>query len=206
MPTGKTRKTDRRTLYTRQVIRDAYYELLADHEPQQITVTELCRRAEINRSTFYLHYTDSLSVLEELMTDVIDYMTAFAQNMSDTTGINWQVGRDAYEQLMADERMGFLLMRCMAYPPFISALSDAMATAAMPSYRLLSDLSDEDLHTVLQAVYYSNLVLDAKWLRHGDLADLEHKNDLFNRYIYSPAHDALTGRAAAGETGRAKRP
>lgn len=66
--TNKTRKTDRRTLYTQQVIKDALLELLASKTFAQIRVTELCRQAEITRSTFYLHY-DSLN---DLLNQVID--------------------------------------------------------------------------------------------------------------------------------------
>ena len=33
----------------------------------KITVTEICRRAEINRGTFYLHYMDVYDVLDDLI-------------------------------------------------------------------------------------------------------------------------------------------
>lgn len=66
--TNKTRKTDRRTLYTQQVIKDALLELLASKTFAQIRVTELCRQAEITRSIFYLYY-DSLN---DLLNQVID--------------------------------------------------------------------------------------------------------------------------------------
>ena len=44
---SKNRKTDRRTLYTRNVIKDALLEALAEKTFEQITVTDVCRRAEI---------------------------------------------------------------------------------------------------------------------------------------------------------------
>ena len=50
------RKTDRRTLYTRQVVKDALLELLVEHHFEDINVTMLCRQAEITRATFYLHF------------------------------------------------------------------------------------------------------------------------------------------------------
>ena len=48
----KTQKEDRRTRYTRQVIKEAFLKLLEEKEYPKITVTEICRLAEINRGTF----------------------------------------------------------------------------------------------------------------------------------------------------------
>ena len=56
----KTRKQDRRTRYTRQTIKDTFLELLKQKSFTKITVTEICKNAEINRGTFYLHTTISM--------------------------------------------------------------------------------------------------------------------------------------------------
>ena len=74
MAEKKTRKTDRRTLYTRMVIKDALLSLLADKEYADVTIADLCREAEINRGTFYLHYSNPHDVLEELFDDALGKM------------------------------------------------------------------------------------------------------------------------------------
>ena len=74
MAEKKTRKTDRRTLYTRMVIKDALLSLLADKEYADVTIADLCREAEINRGTFYLHYSNLHEVLEELFDDALGKM------------------------------------------------------------------------------------------------------------------------------------
>ena len=68
---AKTRKTDRRTLYTRNVIKDALLEALNEKNFEQITVTDVCRRAEITRATYYLHYQSLTEVLDELLVDAL---------------------------------------------------------------------------------------------------------------------------------------
>lgn len=62
----KQRKTDRRTLYTRMVVKEALLELLSEMDYADITVATLCRKAEINRGTFYLHYGNLSQVMDEL--------------------------------------------------------------------------------------------------------------------------------------------
>lgn len=45
-------KEDRRTRYTKNIIKDTLLELMHQKSFDKITVTELCRKAEINRGTF----------------------------------------------------------------------------------------------------------------------------------------------------------
>ena len=68
---NKTKKEDRRVKYTKQVIKDSFLKLLEKNSFPKITVTELCRLAEINRGTFYLHYYDMEDVLDDLLNDML---------------------------------------------------------------------------------------------------------------------------------------
>ena len=54
----ETRRDDRRTRYSKRVIRESLFELMQDRPINKITVKELCERADVNRSTFYAYYTD----------------------------------------------------------------------------------------------------------------------------------------------------
>ena len=74
MDEKKPRKTDRRTLYTRMVIKEALLSLLVEKDYTDITIADLCREAEINRGTFYLHYSNLREVLEELFDDALGRM------------------------------------------------------------------------------------------------------------------------------------
>ena len=57
---------DRRIGKTKRAIYKALLELLEDYELSRITVTELTQRADINRKTFYNHYTDIADVIDEM--------------------------------------------------------------------------------------------------------------------------------------------
>ena len=54
---------DARVRYTQMVIRSAFLELKKDEEKDKITVTDVCRKAGINRATFYKYY-DNVSDLQ----------------------------------------------------------------------------------------------------------------------------------------------
>lgn len=67
----KIKKEDRRVRYTKQVIKESFLELLKKNSFTKITVTQLCRLAEINRGTFYLHYYDMDDVLDDVLGDML---------------------------------------------------------------------------------------------------------------------------------------
>lgn len=73
----KIQKLDRRTRYTRQTIKDILLEELKTKPYNKITVTEICKKAEMNRGTFYLHYYDIDDVLNDILEDFL----------SDTSGV-----------------------------------------------------------------------------------------------------------------------
>lgn len=65
------RKIDRRTIYTQNSIKDSLLELLGLHPFEKITVTAVCKQAEITRATFYLHYNDLTEVLDAALDDAL---------------------------------------------------------------------------------------------------------------------------------------
>ncbi|MGI6362087.1 MAG: TetR-like C-terminal domain-containing protein [Bacillota bacterium] len=64
-------KEDRKTRYTRMVLRDSLMELMKNKPITKITITELCKKADINRSTFYAHYTDQHDLLRKIEDDTL---------------------------------------------------------------------------------------------------------------------------------------
>ncbi|MCM3398676.1 MULTISPECIES: TetR/AcrR family transcriptional regulator [Oceanobacillus] len=64
-------KLDRRKKYTRMVLKESLLELLNDKPISSITIKELCALADINRSTFYSHYTDQYDLLNKIEDEII---------------------------------------------------------------------------------------------------------------------------------------
>ncbi|HMA92614.1 MAG TPA: TetR/AcrR family transcriptional regulator [Polyangiaceae bacterium] len=68
--TPKTEEQDRRVRKTRQQLRDALVNLILERGWDAISVQDICARADVGRSTFYVHFADKeellLAGLEEL--------------------------------------------------------------------------------------------------------------------------------------------
>ena len=64
-------KMDRRIRKTRAQMRAGLAYLMKTKSIKEITVKDLVEAADINRSTFYLHYTDIYTMLETIENDLI---------------------------------------------------------------------------------------------------------------------------------------
>ena len=64
-------KTNRRVQQTKTALREALIDLTGEKPLADITVTDLCARADINRSTFYLHYQGVHALLSEIEEQII---------------------------------------------------------------------------------------------------------------------------------------
>lgn len=61
---------DKRIIKTRTSIKNAFMELVETTEISKISVSELAAKALVNRSTFYLHYTDVQSVANDIESEI----------------------------------------------------------------------------------------------------------------------------------------
>ena len=73
-------KIDRRVMYTKMFLKESLLELMKEKPVDKITPTELCRKANINRNTFYSHYYTPRDVLSEIETEVSNQIIDSLQN------------------------------------------------------------------------------------------------------------------------------
>ncbi|MCE5222680.1 hypothetical protein LLG10_00610 [bacterium] len=59
-------KEDRRVRMTKLILRDSLLELMKKKSINKITPTEICRQADINRNTFYSHYSSPYDLLMQI--------------------------------------------------------------------------------------------------------------------------------------------
>ena len=62
---------DRRIVKTKKSLKEAMIIMLGKKDFEHITITELCREAEVSRITFYSHYNDKYALLDEIFDDML---------------------------------------------------------------------------------------------------------------------------------------
>lgn len=82
-------KTDRRIRKTKAQLRASLAKLMEKKSINEISVKELVDEADINRSTFYLHYTDIYNMLEviedELLQEIVQVINTHPIGLNENT-------------------------------------------------------------------------------------------------------------------------
>ena len=74
-------KNNRRTQMTRLLLKTALKELMQEKAFSQITIKDICTQADLNRTTFYLHYNDQLNLLTDLENEVCEKTLEYLKNV-----------------------------------------------------------------------------------------------------------------------------
>jgi len=67
-------KEYKNALRSKRLIRQAFAELMEEKSIDKITVTDIIKRADINRGTFYAHYENARAVIVQIENEIIDKM------------------------------------------------------------------------------------------------------------------------------------
>ncbi len=61
---------DKRVVKTKRRIREVFHELMLENDLSSITISAIARRAEIDRKTFYAHYSSVGDLIDEIVSDL----------------------------------------------------------------------------------------------------------------------------------------
>lgn len=117
---------DLRQKKTLRAITESFYELRKQKKLETITVTELCRSAEISKATFYLHYRDIFDLSEQLQHQVIESVFSKIEDpmkiLTDSVGFMQSCVLAAVEEeseriniLFSDSQAGALPIHILQY-------------------------------------------------------------------------------------------
>jgi len=76
---------DRRIPKTKEAILKAFVELLKEKKIEQITINEIADRANVNRGTIYLHYTDKYDLLDQCVDTYLKQLYESCMPKKDTS-------------------------------------------------------------------------------------------------------------------------
>lgn len=77
------RKEDARFKKTRKALHKAFFQLSATQSVGEITVKELTETAQINRTTFYLHYRTTNDIYADIVSEIETHVKACILKFSD---------------------------------------------------------------------------------------------------------------------------
>ncbi len=117
--TGRHMSADPRVLRTRATLKQALMQLLHHADWNDITISAICRRAGIARSSFYEHFAAKADVLDEIFADRMDEIRISAEAGEPLGTLEWLVDHvseapDFFAHAMSGGRGDGLLPRFRA--------------------------------------------------------------------------------------------
>lgn len=128
------KQTDLRIIRTRQMIKEAFFELMASDGFSNITIEKLTKKAFISRNTFYLHYADKFDLMNQIENEVLDGLKDISKDVPieviKVKGLNDEqpisVLRHIYEYIKENGNFFKLMMSTDGDPAFLSKFSDTI--------------------------------------------------------------------------------
>ena len=135
-------KEDHRTRLTKMMITNAMTDLLKEKPIQNITVKELCERAEINRATFYLHYENIYHLLEQMENYILIHLDKLLQENTVISRDIKAVGPNAFISSLViffekNKELCSILLGEYGDPKFVSKVIEISREKSVREYQKL---------------------------------------------------------------------
>lgn len=138
-------KLDRRKKYTRRVLKESLITLLAQKPISDITVKEICDLADINRSTFYTHYSDHYDLLSKIEQEITEDMNQYLNSYSyEKEEESIQMTQKIIEYVKENKFMFQTLLNKQAAPTFEKRLMELTQSFMMNKWMSDNALRKEE--------------------------------------------------------------
>ncbi len=77
----------RSSIRSKQMIKEALLSLMIEKPFEKISITDIVKRADINRGTFYAHYANTSEVLKSISITAVDELASVVKNGYDSAQI-----------------------------------------------------------------------------------------------------------------------
>lgn len=161
---------DRRIKRTKMLLQNALVDLMLEKAVGKISVKELTQKADVNRSTFYLHYLDIYDMLEQMENEFVetiqgffhDFFTPLPTSMPLTLFVNiseWlEQDKEYYVKLLRGSASGYI------FEELKSRIRDEFLTLL---YLIFLDEESLDLRTRVNFTVSGTVGVLRMWVMEG---------------------------------------
>lgn len=164
----------------KDLIMQSYVHLLSKTNGGRITVTDICRKAGVNRSTFYSYFVD----VDELFHTVA---RAFFNSVFGDVYANYEEEKSlrkaliiAFQASLKNREISYIFLNHVEYSFMLDVLTDR-------SWEILQEQGMVDDMMLMRYTYFSSGIISIwrKWLNDGCTASIEDVADLIVELMHS---------------------
>lgn len=156
-------KESRRITMTKTLLKESLLELLKEKPLPKITIKEICENADVNRSTFYLHYVDQFALCDEIENDSVEKInTCLAKVSMENNRVEGLIEFLSY--MKSNGELFKILMR----PDFNNSFRVRFSEVAVKRLAELdyhNNVSNEDKDYIFRFMFMGVLGMLEKWIK-----------------------------------------
>lgn len=194
-------KTDRRIRKTKAQLRAGLSKLMQTKSIKEITVKELSDEVDINRSTFYLHYTDIYNMLEEIETELLNEIeTVINTHPIGPNKNNFSFFIDMFYILSSNKDICSALLGPNGDMSFLHKIEKIISENSIKALKSMGSIPSEDLNYVIAFCLTGCIGLIKTWLIQEKGETPEHMANITYNIIsslvlnYSKENRRITGK------------
>ncbi|MCR3759005.1 TetR family transcriptional regulator C-terminal domain-containing protein [Clostridium felsineum] len=170
------KKVDRRIQKTKEAICNAFVKLIKTKEYKSITITELADMANIDRKTFYLHYTAIDDVLEEFGLRAAEKVRILLKSDRPFKIENFLKGLTK----IMEEDISFYrnISNRSSYSFFLEECKNILKNSLKESFYLKSGFSEDKLEVYVEYISSGIIGIYTNWLSSNSKMELGELTDL----------------------------
>lgn len=170
-------KDDRRVRRTKRAVREALLRLMQYKHVAEVTTTELCKEADVNRNTFYAHYSAPEDVLTEIEEEFLEELLTMFRETYETGGVTFAMckaidnDRDRWRSIWHGD------------PSLIERAIDMCCEQALAEWRAESITSEVEGTLFLQFITRGASGVVGSWVDEGCRVPPEEMSALIDRFV-----------------------
>ncbi|MDD2371046.1 MAG: TetR/AcrR family transcriptional regulator C-terminal domain-containing protein [Firmicutes bacterium] len=187
----KSEKTDRRVKYTKMVLKKSLIELLKKKHISKISIKEICELADINRATFYAHYTDQydlrLNIENELIEEINNYLNSYPFSNPENISLDMLV--KIFEYLKENAEVCIVLLGDTGDINFQKKVMKIVRQQCISAWTSLKEINEEDAEFMYTFYAIGSVGIIQKWL----VEDIDKSPIEMATLILKLANNGLSG-------------
>lgn len=163
MPNTAEKKMNRKRAYSQRVIQEAFLELSKTQLISKITVTDICRVADVNRTTFYSNYDDISDLVESIVTELHQKLVSIMSQYDRMDNEEFYI---ALLSIIRDNASLCLIMPQLSEREF-KAMNIDFSFPIKARNRRIHSSDSNTFNIAMEYIMWGTGLVIVKWLRRG---------------------------------------
>jgi AcrR family transcriptional regulator len=193
----------RSAVRSKKLIKQAYVELIKEKNIDKITITDVVTKADINRGTFYAHYTSVNAVSEQIGNEILSALLEFLDEFKHTRLIENPLPFLMKIARFLEKDLEFyrLLINSQRSVAFLNKLKTLFIDKILSDEKKLSTIKNKDQFMVCVNLFASGFAgLYQDWFNHKIKMSLNDLTVSFSEIIKNGFKPFLPGKTIGGRS------